>query len=153
MSQGESDQPSEETLTEPVAGVAGDWRVIARTKRVNSDWEKLMNRAPGAALRWYTYLRKSPTTRYPGRVFPLRGSLYTGAWECEITGGDRVFYIPDETSRKVMVYYAGPHCSPAPAVRNALRTTSAASDLKGEKRGEDNMVSPCAIREVFESGM
>jgi hypothetical protein len=71
-----------------------------------------MSGSPQAALRWYTYLRKSPTTRYPGRVFPLRGSVYRGAWECEVTGGDRVYYIPLEIERKVEVYYAGPHCSP-----------------------------------------
>jgi hypothetical protein len=65
-------------------------------------------------LRWYTYLRQSPMTRYPGRVFPLRGSAYRGAWECEVTGGDRIYYIPDEVARKVEVYYAGAHCSPAP---------------------------------------
>lgn len=116
MSQGGIDQPGEEELTAPGTKIVdrGDWRLVARTKRVNRDWEALIERAPAAALRWYIYLRKSPTTRYPGRVFPLRGSVYRGAWECEVTGGDRIYYIPDEAARKVEVYCAGPHCSPAP---------------------------------------
>lgn len=31
------------------------------------------------------------------------------AWECEVTDGDRVFYVPDPTQRSVEVYYAGEH--------------------------------------------
>jgi hypothetical protein len=106
MSQGGINRPGEESLTEPAGagGNRGDWRLVARTKRVNRDWERLIDRSPQAALRWYTYLRKSPVTRYPGRVFPLRGSIYRGAWECEVTGGDRIYYLPDEAARKVEVY-------------------------------------------------
>lgn len=116
MTEGEIGSPLEEVLVEPgeVAGDIGDWLIVARSKRVNRNWEALIDRSPESALRWYKYLRKSPTTRYPKRVFPLRGSVYRGAWECEVTAGDRVFYIPDETAHKVEVYYAGPHCSPAP---------------------------------------
>ena len=82
--------------------------------RVFSRLGEPIDRSPENALRWYKYLRKCPTTRYPGRVFPLRGSMYHGAWECEVTGGDRMYYLPDEAARKVVVYYAGPHCKPAP---------------------------------------
>ena len=116
MSEGGINQPGEEALTEPGTkiGGCGGWRLVARTKRVNRDWEALIGRAPAATLRWYNYLRTSPTARYPGRVFPLRGSVYRGAWECEVTGGDRIYYIPDEVARKVEDYHAGPHCSPAP---------------------------------------
>jgi hypothetical protein len=32
----------------------------------------------------------------------------------EVTGGDRVFYIPDENQLKVVVFYAGKHIQPAP---------------------------------------
>jgi len=53
-------------------------------------------------------------TRYPGRVFPLRGSAYRGTWECEVTSGDRIYYVPDGATQKVVVYYAGPHPRPAP---------------------------------------
>jgi hypothetical protein len=49
-----------------------EWVLLARNSRVNRKWELLIDRSPENALRWYRYLRKSPTTRYPGRVFPLK---------------------------------------------------------------------------------
>jgi len=116
MSQG-GIHPPEELLKEPPGDAAespGKWLVVAQTRRVNRDWEAVIDRAPESALRWYKYLSMCPTTRYPGRVFPLRGSIYRGAWECEVTGGDRIYYVPDESEQKVVVYYAGPHCKPAP---------------------------------------
>jgi hypothetical protein len=109
--------PPEELLTAPAGDTLeglGGWLVVARNRRVNRDWEVLIDRSPENALRWYKYLRKRPTTRYPGRVFPLRGSAYRGAWECEVTGGDRVYYVPDDAAKKVVVYYAGSHSKSAP---------------------------------------
>ena len=50
-----------------------------------------------------------PLQRYPGRIFPLKGKKYRGAWEYELSGGDRVFYVPHEVQKKVVVYYAGEH--------------------------------------------
>ena len=47
--------------------------------------------------------------RRRGRIFPLRGKKFKGAWEYEITGGDRVFYMPFPDEKKVIVYYAGKH--------------------------------------------
>jgi hypothetical protein len=99
--------PPEQLLTKPQEGAdedSGGWLVVARNSRVNRNWEALIERSPESALRWYKYLRNSATTRYPSRVFPLRGSVYRGAWECEIAGGDRVFYVPDEAVKKVVVY-------------------------------------------------
>lgn len=109
--------PPEELLAEPSGNATGDqgeWSVVARNGRVNRNWEALIDRSAESALRWYKYLRKCPMTRYPGRVFPLRGSVYRGAWECEVTSGDRIFYVPDAEARKVDVYYVGPHCRSAP---------------------------------------
>ncbi|MBW4617789.1 MAG: hypothetical protein KME17_00180 [Cyanosarcina radialis HA8281-LM2] len=48
------------------------------------------------------------------RVFPLKGKLYMGAWEYEVTSSDRVFYVPDAERQKVVVYYAGKHPKAAP---------------------------------------
>ena len=111
-------QPPEELLTEPAEGFSvedrGQWLLVAQNSRVNRKWEALIDRSPESALRWYNYLRKCPTTRNPGRVFPLRGVAYCGAWECEVTSGDRIYYRLDEAAHKVVVYYAGPHCEPAP---------------------------------------
>ena len=109
--------PPEEPLTKPPEVAADDegrWLVLARNGRVNRNWEALIDRSPESALRWYKYLRVCPTTRYPGRVFPLRGSVYRGAWECEVTNGDRIYYVPHEAAKKVVVYYAGPHPKLAP---------------------------------------
>jgi len=89
MSQGGT-HPPEELLKEPPGDAAespGQWLVVAQTKRVNRDWEAVIDRAPESALRWYEYLSM---------------------------GGDRIYYVPDESEQKVVVSYAGPHCKPAP---------------------------------------
>lgn len=90
------------------------WLVVAKNQRVNKAWEALLLRAPENARRCYEDLCTAPMVRKPGRVFPLKGKTYRGAWEYEVTSGDRVFYVPDEEKRKVIVYYAGAHLKPAP---------------------------------------
>lgn len=85
------------------------WTVVARNKRVNKDWEQLLSRSPENVRRCYENLCNQPMQRQPGRVFPLRGKKYKGAWEYEVTGSDRVFYVPDPKESKVVVYYAGKH--------------------------------------------
>lgn len=90
------------------------WLVVAKNRRVNRDWEALIQRHPENASRCYHDLRTAPTTRQPKRVFPLKGKKYKGVWEYEVSKGDRVFYIPDESLLKVVVFYAGKHIQPAP---------------------------------------
>lgn len=90
------------------------WLVVAKNRRVNRDWEALLLRAPENTRRCYQDLCTSPMMRKPRRVFPLKGKLYQGAWEYEVTSSDRVFYVPDEHKRKVLVYYAGTHPKSAP---------------------------------------
>lgn len=85
------------------------WLVVAKNRRVNRDWEALLSRAPENARRCYEDLCTAPTLKKPGRVFNLRGKHYKGAWEYEVTGGERVFYVPHPEARKVLVYYAGEH--------------------------------------------
>lgn len=99
---------SEESLNVP------RWVVVARNRRVNKDWEKLLLLCPENAIRCYEDLCTAPMVRQPKRVFPLRGKRYKGAWEYEITGGERVFYNPDPQKLKVEVYYAGKHPKEAP---------------------------------------
>ena len=109
--------PSEEKRneTESIAQIpVSPWLVVAKNRRVNRDWEALMLRAPENTRRCYQDLCTAPMTRKPKRVFPLKGKLYKGAWEYEVTGSDRVFYVPDEDKRKVLVYYAGTHPKSAP---------------------------------------
>ncbi len=93
------------------------WLVVAKNRRVNRDWEALLLRAPENTRRCYQDLCSSPMVRKPKRVFPLKGKLYKGAWEYEVTSSDRVFYVPDEDQRKVLVYYAGKHPKSAPTPR------------------------------------
>jgi hypothetical protein len=90
------------------------WLVVAKNRRVNRDWEALLLRAPENTRRCYQDLCSSPMVRKPKRVFPLKGKLYKGAWEYEVTSSDRVFYVPYEEKRKVLVYYAGKHPKSAP---------------------------------------
>ena len=90
------------------------WLVVAKNRRVNRDWEALIQRNPENARRCYKDLQTAPITRQSGRVFPLKGKKYRGVWEYEVSGGDRVFYVPDETQLKAVVFYAGKHIQPAP---------------------------------------
>ncbi|MGB7414635.1 MAG: hypothetical protein WA902_10540 [Thermosynechococcaceae cyanobacterium] len=105
---GQSIDPPEVQLSAPTQE-QGEWFVVARNQRVNHSWEKLIQRHPENTARCYQYLCSTPTQRYPGRIFPLKGKKYRGAWEYELTGGDRVFYVPDEVNKKVVVYYADKH--------------------------------------------
>jgi len=90
------------------------WTVVAHNARVNLGWKNLMQRAGENAAKCYDHLCFAPTARRPGRIFPLKGKRYAGAWEYEVTSGDRVFYVPDTRLKKVTVYYAGPHLERAP---------------------------------------
>jgi hypothetical protein len=93
---------------------SGEWNVIARNRRVLKDWEDLLARAPESTKDCYRRLAAKPLERLQGRVFPLKGKKYPHAWEYEVTSGDRVFYVPDATSKTVSVYYVGKHVTPAP---------------------------------------
>ncbi|ARV62619.1 hypothetical protein BZZ01_31855 [Nostocales cyanobacterium HT-58-2] len=111
----ENVEPPEVKLTaSALSEIESTWLVVAKNRQVNRDWEALMQRHPENTRRCYEDLSTAPITRQPGRVFPLKGKPYKGAWEYEVTKGDRVFYVPDEEQLKVVVYYAGKHPSPAP---------------------------------------
>lgn len=85
------------------------WMVVARNERVNRDWAELIRDFPGNAAKCYDHLRHTPMLRRQGRIFPMRGKRYAGAWEYELSSGARVFYVPDPELKKVTVYYAGRH--------------------------------------------
>jgi hypothetical protein len=108
--------PEESLAVPPMAdaGATAMWTLVARNERVNRAWINLTRTAGENAAKCYDYLRTTPMVPRPRRAFPLRGKRYAGAWEYEVTGGDRVFYVPDPKLGKVTVYYAGPHPEPAP---------------------------------------
>ncbi len=108
-------EPSEIELTAPrLSDINKIRKVVAKNKRVNKEWEDLMQRSPQNTARCYQDLCTAPMIKKPRRVFPLRGKQYEGIWEYEVTSGDRVFYIPYEEEKKVFVFYAGKHIKPAP---------------------------------------
>jgi hypothetical protein len=89
---------SEDPLTPPPAAThrgpaAALWIVVAQNGRINRDWEALIKAAASNTAKCYDYLRSTPMLRRPGRIFPLRGKKYAGAWEYELTAGDRVFFM------------------------------------------------------------
>jgi hypothetical protein len=85
------------------------WVIVGSNYRVVKNWQKLVLSCPENAIRCYQYLSQTPMQRSPGRIFPLRGKKFQGAWEYEITGAERVFYVPVPNEKKVVVYYAGKH--------------------------------------------
>jgi hypothetical protein len=107
-------QLSETPETPETTETEKNWLVVAKNRRVNRDWEALMQRHSENSSRCYHDLHTAPTNRQPGRVFPLKGKKYKGVWEYEVSKGDRVFYIPNEEQLKVVVFYAGKHIQPAP---------------------------------------
>ena len=98
-----------EDQLESVQAPATQWLVVAKNRRVNRNWEALLLRVPENARRCYNDLCTVPMVRQPKRVFPLKGKRYRGAWEYEVTSGERVFYVPELQNLKVIVYYAGEH--------------------------------------------
>jgi hypothetical protein len=85
------------------------WTVVASNSRVVKNWRELVLSCPENAIRCYQHLSQNPMQRSRGRIFPLRGQKFKGAWEYEITGADRVFYVPLPVEKQVVVYYAGKH--------------------------------------------
>lgn len=111
----DQDETSEERpgfeLTAPEKGDPPEspWSVIAYNKRVLKGWEWLARDTRQNAINCYAWLQRHPMRSMPGRCYALRGKKNSGCWGYEIGSGDRVYYKPDEASRTVMVYYAGPH--------------------------------------------
>lgn len=85
------------------------WSVVAHNKRVLKNWETLVRDTEQNAINAYDWLIRDPMKRMPGRCYPLKYSKYAGHWCYEVGAGDRVYYRPDETTRKVTIWYAGPH--------------------------------------------
>lgn len=84
-------------------------QLLVVIRLVVKNWRQLVLSCPENAIRCYQHLSVTPMQRSPGRIFPLRGKKFKGAWEYEITGADRVFYVPLPDEKKVVVYYAGKH--------------------------------------------
>ena len=88
------------------------WTVFAYNSRVQKSWEKMMVRVPDNLNRCLEDLCTQPMQRELKRLFSLRGKPYKGAWEYKVTGGARVYYVPNPETRQVIVYYADAHPNP-----------------------------------------
>ena len=102
-------EPPEQILNIKENLFLSTWTVVGSNSRVVKNWRQLVLSCPENAIRCYQHLSQTPMQRSPGRIFPLRGKKFKGAWEYEITGADRVFYVPLPEEKRVVVYYAGKH--------------------------------------------
>jgi hypothetical protein len=64
---------------------------------------------PQNAINAYDWLRMHATKPLPGRCYALKHKNYAGCWCYEIGSGNRLYYKPDEVTKRAIVYYAGPH--------------------------------------------
>ena len=118
MSEGDPGRPIRLELDRP-AGAAPSgqrWTVVAYSKSVLAQWNRLCTETPQDAIRCWEWLaRDAMSLARPKRCYPLRGKPNAGAWCYEIGSGNRVYYMPDRVTLKATLYYAGHHPSKAPS--------------------------------------
>jgi hypothetical protein len=85
-------EPPETILEIALKSYDAVWAVVGSNSRVVKNWRELVLSCPENAIRCYQHLSQNPMQR-----------------EYEITGADRVFYVPLPDEKKVVVYYAGKH--------------------------------------------
>lgn len=88
------------------------WQIQFKSSKVQKGWQELLEAAPENMARCQERLSTNPLERIPGRVYPMKGKSYKGAWEYEVTGADRVLYLPDLSTKIVLIFYAGKHPKP-----------------------------------------
>ncbi|MDO8672898.1 MAG: hypothetical protein Q7O66_15930 [Dehalococcoidia bacterium] len=62
----------------------------------------MANRIPRAVQACYDHLTDDPYRRIQRRVFPLKGGRFRGIWEYEVTGSERLYYLPDALNEPEM---------------------------------------------------
>lgn len=90
-----ADRPRFPLLAPPLSPFKGPFRLRAKSASVARDCEGMGARIPKATQSCYEHLANDPYRRIQGRVFPLRGSVSRGFWEYEVTGSERLYYLPD----------------------------------------------------------
>lgn len=93
-------------------GEPGPYTLEAASARAEKEWKKLCRNYPQAAQNCYDHLVTNPFRRISARVYPLRGSEFKGLWEFEVTGAQRLYYVPPVRGKVVIVTRAGGHRSP-----------------------------------------
>src|SRR5438105_2724385 len=100
-----------EELPDPRSGPAAPpaWTLVAHSRNVLKSWESLCRHTPQDARRCFAWLSENAMRPIPRRCYPLMGKANAGCWGYEIGAGNRVYYKPDVTAKRAVIYYAGPH--------------------------------------------
>ena len=99
---------------------AARWILVAHNRNVLKGWEWLCRNTPEDAQPCYAWLSQHATLPKPRRCYALKGKQFAGCWGYEIGSANRVYYKPDETDRKAVIFYAGPHPSGVPTPPKGL---------------------------------
>lgn len=103
---------------ERVAPPAGsdEWELRFATSEAAKGWEELCQQAAANTARAWHELRTRPSHPVAtGRHHQLKGRLATAAhrgvdmeqWQYEVTGGGRIWYLVDTSSRTLWLRHAG----------------------------------------------
>lgn len=96
--------------------VGDEYDVRFSSNEAANGWDQLARQAGSSLRRAYDAIRTAPRSRaLPERHHRLKGSLGTGTWkgvpaerwQYEVTGGGRIWYLIDDSSRTVWVTFAG----------------------------------------------
>ena len=96
--------------------IADEYDIRFATAEAADGWEQLGRQAAGNLRRAFERIRVMPRALdKPDRQHRLKGKLGSGTfkgetlerWQYEVTGGGRIWYLLDDTTRTVWVTYAG----------------------------------------------
>ena len=79
------------------------YTIHAASRSEERAWRDLTTSHGGKLRYFYDYLSQTPLKRDGERVFPMKGKLLAGTWECEVGGGPRLQYVVDEAIKRVIV--------------------------------------------------
>jgi hypothetical protein len=90
------------------------WSFVFADRATARGWAELVRQAPANADRAWVAITSDPQ-RTDHRQHQLKGSLSTAShdgvslpqWQCEVTGGGRVWYLVDVKARRIVMTHAG----------------------------------------------
>lgn len=91
------------------------WEFVYGDLQAAKGWEQLCKAAPGPTDAAWVAITSNPTNT-DQRQHRLKGNLAVGKykgetlpqWQYEVTGGGRVWYLMDESNRRLVLTQAGP---------------------------------------------
>lgn len=117
---------------------SSDWKIVIH-KKYTAAFENFEHRYPNYYKKINDFLTTTPNIVVRGRVFPLRGEKYRGAWEYKeelYEGTFRIYYKLITADRIVIIYYIGqkPIRSPFPPADFLSTSDCPTSSLKDDRR-------------------